>query len=46
MRRESIGALTAYLKERGMHTLLQDGIEKAAGGITTLGEVEHEVIIN
>ncbi|MDR0709657.1 MAG: GspE/PulE family protein [Spirochaetaceae bacterium] len=46
MRRESIGILGAYLKERGMRTLLQDGLEKAAAGITTLGEVEHEVIID
>ncbi|MDR2784750.1 MAG: GspE/PulE family protein [Treponema sp.] len=46
MRRENIGALTAYLKGQGMRTLLQDGLEKAAAGITTLGEIEHEVIID
>jgi type II secretory ATPase GspE/PulE/Tfp pilus assembly ATPase PilB-like protein len=46
MRRENITALTAYLKERGMRTLLRDGLEKAAAGITTFGEVEHEVIID
>ncbi|MDR0451790.1 MAG: GspE/PulE family protein [Treponema sp.] len=46
MRRENISALTAYLKGRGMRTLLRDGLEKAAAGLTTLGEVEREVIID
>ncbi|MDR1410839.1 MAG: GspE/PulE family protein [Spirochaetaceae bacterium] len=46
MRRENISALTAHLKGHGMRTLPRDGLEKAAAGITTLGEVEHEVIID
>jgi general secretion pathway protein E/type IV pilus assembly protein PilB len=46
MRRENIGVIAAHLKQAGMRTLLQDGLEKAAAGITTLAEVEHEVIID
>jgi type II secretory ATPase GspE/PulE/Tfp pilus assembly ATPase PilB-like protein len=46
MGRKNISELGAYLKKQKMRTLLRDGLEKAAAGITTLGEVEHEVIIN
>ncbi|MDR3336534.1 MAG: GspE/PulE family protein [Treponema sp.] len=45
MRRENIGAITAYLRKENMRTLLEDGLEKAIAGITTIGEIEREVII-
>jgi general secretion pathway protein E/type IV pilus assembly protein PilB len=43
--RPGIAALQGRLKSRGMRTLLEDGLEKAALGITTVGEVEREIIL-
>jgi type II secretory ATPase GspE/PulE/Tfp pilus assembly ATPase PilB-like protein len=42
----NIAALQAHLKSRGMRTLLEDGLEKAALGITTAGEVEREIMLS
>ncbi|MDR3124255.1 MAG: GspE/PulE family protein [Treponema sp.] len=44
--RANIAALQAHLKGRGMKTLLEDGMEKAALGITTVGEVEREIVLS
>jgi type II secretory ATPase GspE/PulE/Tfp pilus assembly ATPase PilB-like protein len=46
LRRSNITALQAHLKSRGMRTLLEDGLEKAALGITTVGEVEREIMLS
>jgi general secretion pathway protein E/type IV pilus assembly protein PilB len=43
--RENIHALSAYLRSRGMKTLLREGLQKAAEGITAIGEVEREVML-
>jgi general secretion pathway protein E/type IV pilus assembly protein PilB len=45
MRREKIGVLGAYLRRQGMRTLLQEGLRKAAEGITAIQEVEREVML-
>jgi general secretion pathway protein E/type IV pilus assembly protein PilB len=45
LRHESPAALTAYLRQRGMRTLLQEGMMKAAEGFTTIGEIEREIMI-
>jgi general secretion pathway protein E/type IV pilus assembly protein PilB len=45
MKREPAAALAAYLKRRGMKSLLREGLEKAAAGITTIEEVEREIIL-
>jgi type II secretory ATPase GspE/PulE/Tfp pilus assembly ATPase PilB-like protein len=42
----NIAALQRHLKSRGMKTLLEDGLEKAARGITTVGEVEREIVLS
>jgi general secretion pathway protein E/type IV pilus assembly protein PilB len=42
----NIAALQERLKSRGMRTLLEDGLEKAALGITTVGEVEREIVLS
>jgi general secretion pathway protein E/type IV pilus assembly protein PilB len=44
--RANIAALQGRLKSSGMKTLLEDGLEKAALGITTIGEVEREIILS
>jgi general secretion pathway protein E/type IV pilus assembly protein PilB len=44
--RANIAALQGHLKSRGMKTLLEDGLEKAALGITTVGEVEREIVLS
>jgi general secretion pathway protein E/type IV pilus assembly protein PilB len=44
--RASIAALQGHLKSRGMKTLLEDALEKAALGITTVGEVEREIVLS
>jgi general secretion pathway protein E/type IV pilus assembly protein PilB len=44
--RTNIAALQAHLRERGMRTLLEDGLEKAALGITTVAEVEREIVLS
>jgi type II secretory ATPase GspE/PulE/Tfp pilus assembly ATPase PilB-like protein len=44
--RANIAALQSRLKARGMRTLLEDGLEKAALGITTVGEVEREIVLS
>ncbi|GHV73390.1 hypothetical protein AGMMS49940_06920 [Spirochaetia bacterium] len=41
----NITALSAHLRKQGMRTLLEDGLEKAALGITTIEEVEREIIL-
>jgi type II secretory ATPase GspE/PulE/Tfp pilus assembly ATPase PilB-like protein len=45
MKSWNITSITALLRERGMRSLLHDGLMKAAGGITTIAEVEREVLI-
>jgi type II secretory ATPase GspE/PulE/Tfp pilus assembly ATPase PilB-like protein len=37
--KETAGAIKKKALARGMHTLRMDGIRKAAGGVTTVGEV-------
>jgi general secretion pathway protein E/type IV pilus assembly protein PilB len=44
--RANSAALRSHLKSRGMRTLLEDGLEKAALGITTVGEVEREIVLS
>jgi general secretion pathway protein E/type IV pilus assembly protein PilB len=44
--RANIAALQGHLQSRGMKTLLEDGLEKATLGITTVGEVEREIILS
>jgi general secretion pathway protein E/type IV pilus assembly protein PilB len=44
--RANIAALQGHLQNRGMRTLLEDGLEKAALGITTVGEVEREITLS
>jgi general secretion pathway protein E/type IV pilus assembly protein PilB len=46
LKKGNIAGITAFLEERGMRNLLRDGLEKAAAGITTIAEVEREVLIN
>jgi general secretion pathway protein E/type IV pilus assembly protein PilB len=45
MKRESAAALAVYLRRMGMKNLLREGLEKAAAGITTIEEVEREIIL-
>ncbi|GHV89355.1 hypothetical protein AGMMS50267_17150 [Spirochaetia bacterium] len=45
MGRENSGGISAYLRRQGMRSLLQDGLQKVAEGLTTIGEVEREVLI-
>jgi general secretion pathway protein E/type IV pilus assembly protein PilB len=45
LNRANVSALSAYLRKCGMRTLLEDGLEKTALGITTLEEVEREIIL-
>ncbi|MDR2029787.1 MAG: GspE/PulE family protein [Treponema sp.] len=44
--RENLSALKAYLRGRGMRTLMQEGLRKAAEGITTISEIERELILS
>jgi type II secretory ATPase GspE/PulE/Tfp pilus assembly ATPase PilB-like protein len=46
LNRANIKVLSAYLRKQGMRTLLEDGLEKAVLGITTLGEVEREIVLS
>ena len=46
LNRENRTALSAYLRNRGMRTLQEEGLRKAIEGITTLKEVEREIIIS
>jgi general secretion pathway protein E/type IV pilus assembly protein PilB len=46
MKRESARTVTAYLKQRGMKTLLQEGLEKTVAGITSIEEVKREIILS
>jgi general secretion pathway protein E/type IV pilus assembly protein PilB len=46
LNRAGSAVLTAYLRKQGMKTLLEDGLAKAAAGITTLAEVEREIILS
>jgi type II secretory ATPase GspE/PulE/Tfp pilus assembly ATPase PilB-like protein len=46
LERANIASLQAHLKSRGMRTLPEDGLEKAALGITTVGEVEREIMLS
>ncbi|MDR2739842.1 MAG: GspE/PulE family protein [Treponema sp.] len=45
LNRANVSVLSAYLRKCGMRTLLEDGLEKTALGITILGEVEREIIL-
>jgi type II secretory ATPase GspE/PulE/Tfp pilus assembly ATPase PilB-like protein len=45
MRRENISGLTAYLRQQGMRSLLQEGLRKATEGLTTVAEVAREIVI-
>jgi type II secretory ATPase GspE/PulE/Tfp pilus assembly ATPase PilB-like protein len=44
--RTNIAALQEHLRGRGMKTLLEDGLEKAARGITTVAEAEREIALS
>jgi type II secretory ATPase GspE/PulE/Tfp pilus assembly ATPase PilB-like protein len=44
MKAGSSSGITAFLKEQGMVSLMRDGLEKAAAGITTMAEVAREVL--
>jgi type II secretory ATPase GspE/PulE/Tfp pilus assembly ATPase PilB-like protein len=46
MKRESNTAIAAYLRSRGVQGLLYEGLRKAAAGITTLAEVEREIVLS
>jgi general secretion pathway protein E/type IV pilus assembly protein PilB len=46
LRHESPAAAGAYLRQRGMKTLLHEGMMKAAEGLTTIGEIEREIMIS
>jgi general secretion pathway protein E/type IV pilus assembly protein PilB len=46
MKAGNSSGITAFLAERGMRSLLQNGLRKAAAGITTMEEVEREVLIS
>jgi type II secretory ATPase GspE/PulE/Tfp pilus assembly ATPase PilB-like protein len=43
---ENLSALKTYLRGRGMRTLMQEGLRKAAEGITTISEIERELILS
>jgi general secretion pathway protein E/type IV pilus assembly protein PilB len=45
LRHESPSAITSYLRRQGMRTLLQEGMTRVAEGLTTIGEIEREVMI-
>ncbi|MDR1250213.1 MAG: GspE/PulE family protein [Treponema sp.] len=46
LEKANIAALQTHLGSRGMKTLLQDGLEKAALGVTTIEEVEREIMLS
>jgi general secretion pathway protein E/type IV pilus assembly protein PilB len=43
--RHAISEIARYAETKGMLTMARDGLQKVAGGITTLGEVEREVAL-
>jgi general secretion pathway protein E/type IV pilus assembly protein PilB len=43
LKREKLRAITAHLRRRGMRNLFQEGLRRAAEGITTIAEVEREL---
>jgi general secretion pathway protein E/type IV pilus assembly protein PilB len=45
LRGNNIAALTAYLRKQGMRTLMQEGLLNAAEGLTTIAEVEREIML-
>ena len=45
LRDQRVAEITSYLKERGMPSLAQDGMAKAASGLTTIKELELEVAL-
>jgi type II secretory ATPase GspE/PulE/Tfp pilus assembly ATPase PilB-like protein len=45
MSREKAAKITAYLRQRGMSSLLQEGLQKATAGLTTPAEIEREILI-
>jgi general secretion pathway protein E/type IV pilus assembly protein PilB len=45
IKRENLSVLKTYLRGRGMRTLMQEGLRKAAEGITTISEIERELIL-
>jgi type II secretory ATPase GspE/PulE/Tfp pilus assembly ATPase PilB-like protein len=44
--RTNSAVLQGHLRSRGMGTMLEDGLAKAVLGITTVGEVEREIILS
>jgi type II secretory ATPase GspE/PulE/Tfp pilus assembly ATPase PilB-like protein len=46
IKRENLSALKTYLRGRGMRPLMQEGLRKAAEGITTISEIERELILS
>ncbi|MDR1949210.1 MAG: GspE/PulE family protein [Spirochaetaceae bacterium] len=42
--REKTAVLSAYLRQRGMGGLFREGVRKAEEGITTLTEIEREIV--
>jgi type II secretory ATPase GspE/PulE/Tfp pilus assembly ATPase PilB-like protein len=46
IKRENLSVLKTYLRDRGMRTLMQEGLRKAAEGITTISEIERELILS
>jgi general secretion pathway protein E/type IV pilus assembly protein PilB len=45
MGREKAAKISAYLRRRGMRGLLQEGLRKATEGLTTMAEIEREILI-
>jgi type II secretory ATPase GspE/PulE/Tfp pilus assembly ATPase PilB-like protein len=43
--REKMAVLAAYLRQRGMEGLFREGVRKAAEGVTTIGEIEREIVL-
>jgi general secretion pathway protein E/type IV pilus assembly protein PilB len=44
--RANAAIITAHLRKQGMRTLAEDGLEKAALGLTTVAEVEREITLS
>jgi general secretion pathway protein E/type IV pilus assembly protein PilB len=44
IRRESASGIALYAEKAGMTTMAVDGLQKMAGGITSLSEIEREVL--
>jgi type II secretory ATPase GspE/PulE/Tfp pilus assembly ATPase PilB-like protein len=46
IKRENLNALRTYLRGRGVQSLTREGLRKAAEGITTISEIERELILS